>query len=188
MSKIVETVREFFEGHGLGYEELEDGRFFRTGFAGANGQFSTLVDANDEEEILMCVTLCPVRVPEDRRAAVAEFLTRVNFRARVGGLVMEFDSGKIMSKTAVRFGKDELGEGTIFHSLLTGWLMMDLYFPAVNAVAFGKMSAKKALAWAHRSAEDVSSGLTRAKTGTAEKYIEGRFGGRLGEILDGSNN
>ena len=76
-------------------------------------------------------------VPEERRLAVAELLTRANYGMLLGNWEMDFSDGEIRYKTSAFVGDGvpdkDLAASLVFANVFT----VDRYLPAVLGVTFG---------------------------------------------------
>jgi hypothetical protein len=96
-------------------------------------------------------SLCPERATPDRRAAVAEYLLRVNAVTLVGGFELDWDEGEIRFRTAIDLRgtpmTDALMSGVVYpnHQAMTDWL------PHLIAVVHGEQAPAEAFREARES-------------------------------------
>ena len=73
---IADGLREFIESNQYDYADLGNG-CFRLRFSGKNGDYNMFAQASQEPCHVTVFTYCPVKMPEDRHAQVADYLNRV---------------------------------------------------------------------------------------------------------------
>ncbi|MEZ5253623.1 MAG: YbjN domain-containing protein [Microthrixaceae bacterium] len=105
-------------------EQMSETTAYRFGVAGTNGNFRVVVHCNVELEQLYVYVLTDVRVPEDRRLAVAELFTRANYGMRIGNFELDLRDGEVRYKSSVDFE----------HNALTASLAMNALMPALGTM------------------------------------------------------
>lgn len=139
------TLGEYLERDGWHPQRLGDDTIYRTGFLGENGQMVCYAQVLSDLEQFLFYVLAPVKAPEDRRPAVAEFITRANFGLRIGNFEMDFADGEVRYKSSLDFEDamltPELIKGAIYPAVRT----MDRYLPGLMRVIYGGQSALEAI-------------------------------------------
>ena len=100
---------------------------------------------SEELERFALYLLFQPNVPEDRRAEVAELLTRANDGLADGNFEMSYDSGEVRLKIAVDFSGMHLEPRFVRNAILDAVEVNEVYEAALVAVMEGKMSAKEAV-------------------------------------------
>lgn len=97
---------------------------------------------------LLCYTVFPIKVPEERRVAVAEFLTRANYGLYHGNFEMDFSDGEVRYKTTGMAPQDESIDPDITGRMIRlAVMMLDRYALGILAVATANEEPAKALAF-----------------------------------------
>lgn len=131
-----------------------DGReYLRAGWKGRNTRLDLVLDSREESDLTMCFVYLPVQVPEDRRAAVAELICRLNYRFHVGHLDLDFNDGEVRFRQSIDMEGGELTETMISNMIYTALGTCDDYFAVIMSVAFGGKNAMEALQEPEREAE-----------------------------------
>lgn len=101
MSGLLDAVEEVLTGDGWQLFPLTDGVGLSTTVRadGATWPFVALVD--DEEEVVVCYSVLPRRVPPESRPAVSELLTRTNYGLLVGAFEIDLDDGEVRLRTTL---------------------------------------------------------------------------------------
>ncbi len=103
-------------------------------------------------------SICPLRIPVDRRSAMAEFLIRANYGLVIGNFEMDYDDGEVRYKTSLDVeemedlaGPMDTAEdaGPTFvllrHIVYANVAAMDRYLPGILAVLAGSQTPAEAV-------------------------------------------
>jgi hypothetical protein len=134
MPKPIDAVKKFLVKDEWDFAMLEDGNSLRTIFGGDNGDFMCVARGLEDRNQVVFYSVCPVRAPEDRRMAMAEFLTRANYGMLNGNFEMDFSDGEIRFKTGVDAEGAMLGSELIRQAVYTNVIAMDKYLPGIKSV------------------------------------------------------
>lgn len=146
MDTLLDALQRFMEQDNWPVEALGDQAALRTVFAGANGQWTCYAQTLEELRQAVFYSLCPAAASPERRAPVAEYLTRANYGLVMGNFEMDFDDGTIRFKTSVDVPEGELTQALARNLLYTNVLMMDRYLPGIMLVNYAGQSPVEALA------------------------------------------
>lgn len=144
--RAFDTVGKFLEEDGWHPQKLEDHYVYRAYFAGLNGEVACFAQVRVDLEQFLFYVVMPVRVPEQMRPAVAEFLTRANYGLRIGNFEMDFSDGEVRYKSSLDFEGDELTPALIRNAIYPAVQTLDRYLPGIMAVIFGGKSPEAAIA------------------------------------------
>jgi hypothetical protein len=145
MGQILDVVAQFLEEDEWPYTKLEGKTVLRTGFSGENGQWSCFAQALEERYQFVFYSIIPNKAPEERRPAMAEFLTRANYGLLIGNFEMDFSDGEIRYKTSIDVEDDELTPALLKQLLYANVLTMDRYWPGIMAVLYSDISPTDAI-------------------------------------------
>jgi hypothetical protein len=87
-----------------------------------------------------------VKVPEDKRLIMADFLTRANYGLYIGNFEMDFNDGEVRYKTSIDVEGTELNTALITRVVYDNLAVMDRYLPGIMSVVFGGASPTEAIA------------------------------------------
>jgi hypothetical protein len=146
MGEILDTVIRFLHEDSWPYTPIEGQPIIQTGFQGDNGQWTCYAQAREEHEQCIIYSACPVNVPENKRIAVAELLTRVNYGLIIGNFEMDFQDGEIRYKTSIDVQDEQLTPTLVRNIVYTNVMTMDRYLPAIMTVLYGSLSPAEAIA------------------------------------------
>jgi hypothetical protein len=115
------------------------------GFAGKNGKWLCYAIAREEEHQFMFYSVCGTKTPEDRRAAVGDFLTRINSGVAVGNFEMDYTDGEIHYKTSISVDGDRLTVALVKNVVDANVVTMDKYLPGIMAMILDDMTPDQRL-------------------------------------------
>lgn len=100
---------------------------------------------------MLFLTYLPMKVEEDKRAAVAEYLTRANYGLHVGNFEMDMTDGEVRYKTTGVADEDTMpGLDVIRRLTYVGFSMFDRYVPSLLSILYGGKTAEEAIAEAEK--------------------------------------
>lgn len=94
---------------------------------------------------VLFVSRLPLNVPPEHRAAVCEYITRVNYGVVLGGFEMDLDEGDVNYKIVGALGREnEIDQEAFCRLLYLGNSMLDKYAPGILAILYGGQTAVQA--------------------------------------------
>jgi hypothetical protein len=145
MGEILDTAVSFFEQDEWPFTQVEGQPVLQMGFRGDNGQWTCYAQAREEQAQFIFYSVCPVNAPEDKRPAIAEFVTRANYGLFIGNFELDLDDGEIRFKTSVDVEGDRLSTMLVRQLTYTNIVMMDTYLPGIMKVLYGDTSPGEAI-------------------------------------------
>lgn len=147
MRTLLETVATYLQNEGWNFDtEPEHDRL--VGYVnGDNATWQWLLTTleDDENHIVRIYSNLPVNIPEGRRLAIAELITRINDSLGSGHFEMDFADGQVCCKTMLN-----LMDGTLTKAMFMRIFMLNLTITEQNiqtimGVAFGGMEPAAAM-------------------------------------------
>ncbi len=145
---IVVPKKSLFE-RVAGYLDANDWRhdadtqkgYFSMGCRIKEASVRVIIDVyeSDDWRRLLTFSTYPVMVPEHRRSAVIEALTRINYQLIYGSFEMDLADGEIRFRTVVEAEK-ELDDAMIDRVLNANLSSADRYFAALMTITYGNAS------------------------------------------------
>jgi hypothetical protein len=136
MGRLLDTVVEHLESEGLEYDVTSD-ECVDLSFTTTNGVLVTWFSLDEQDQVVLFVSRCPVFVPLERREAAMEFLTRANFGLRLGHFEFDLDDGEVRYKTSIDVEGDRLTPALVERLMRPNLSTMNRYLPGLLRVAFG---------------------------------------------------
>ena len=142
---MVEVVKKFldggFDGEEWNYETIHE-IAFSGNISGIGGKIDNLkfyIVVSDET--VTCYHVVPIKVPEEQRIAVNEFITRANYGLTIGNFEMDFNDGELRYKTNVSQNDLLRNDTAALHSMeilmAIGPSMWQRYGDSIAALLFG---------------------------------------------------
>ena len=148
MSPITPVITQFLEDRDIEWTRL-------SGFSGDALHFSLSDDEDEDEDdssnylirideddrSVTFYALCSAIIPDEKRSAVMELVTRANFDLVNGNFELDLERGKVRFKTAIHLKDDDMTDG-LFNSLLGANITsMDSMVPVLKVVLLGEAPA-----------------------------------------------
>jgi hypothetical protein len=142
-----ETLGRFLEEEGWCPQQAEeDLLLYRVVFAGESGEMVGFAEIEPEFELLIFYVYAPVEAPKERRAAVAEYITRANYGMWIGNLELDYADGEVRYKSSIHFEGTALVEPLIRNVVEDSVQAMEAYLPGLRDVIEGRASPAEAIA------------------------------------------
>jgi hypothetical protein len=145
-ARIFDIVQQFLQLDGWATEIVTEGETIATSAAGENGEWACLAQIYERGGIFVFYSICPLKVPEDRRPAMAEFITRANHDLLMGNLEMDYATGEIRCKTSINTYDETLTPLLVRHVVHPNAITMDRYLPGIKAILEEGISPAEAIA------------------------------------------
>lgn len=134
---ILDQVVDFFIKDDWAFTKIQGKTVLQVAFQGEHGRWTCYAEAREEQSQFLFYSMYPANAPEDTRSPIAEFLTRANYGLIIGNFELDFNDGEIRFKTSVDVEDTQLDTALIKNMVYTNVLMMDQYFPGIQAVLEG---------------------------------------------------
>ncbi len=141
-----ETLGQFLEEDGWHPQQLEDRTIYGMGFAGDNGRVTCYAQVRVELEQFVFYVMAPAKTPEEKRQAMAEFITRANYGLRIGNFEMDFNDGEVRYKSSLDFEDVPLQPELIRNAIYPAVQTMDRYLPGIMGIIYGDKAPEAAIA------------------------------------------
>ena len=146
MGAIYDVVEDFFKKDEWPTTKVENQNALSTNFQGQNGRWACYARVEEEKEIVVFYSYCPVKAPEDKRPILGDFLTRANYGLYIGNFEMDYNDGEVRFKTSVDVEGSKLDFGLMKRLVYDNVSVMDKYLPGVMSVIYGGASPTEAIA------------------------------------------
>ncbi len=143
---ILAALLQFFEDDDWPVERVGDDPVLRLPYEGAAGNWQCFAQAREEQFQFVFYSVYPVLVPADRRAAMAELLTRANYGLVLGNFELDYDDGEVRFKTSLDVEGSRLTGALIQACVYANVVMMDQYMPGIVALLAEGVAPAVALA------------------------------------------
>jgi hypothetical protein len=134
MGTAFDNLISFFDDRGILHEANQEDQTIHFGAGGDVARYTFLATSSDK--FLTFVAYAPLRVPQGCRPAIAELITRVNYRQKMGKLEMGFDDGELRFSIAQFLPDGVLDNETIELLLAASMFTLETYVPATLSVIY----------------------------------------------------
>ena len=134
-----------------------EGKFaYSMSYSGKNGDLRCYAIVRVDLEEFLFYAVAPVKVPEEVRMSVAEYLTRANYGLRIGNFELDYSDGEVRYKSSLDFEGQMLTQDLIRNAIYPAVHTMDRYLAGLLRVSFGGATPHEAIDEAEvgRSVED----------------------------------
>jgi hypothetical protein len=142
---MLEEIINFFIKDDWPFSKNQGESVLQTAFQGQNGKWNCYAKAREEDQFVF-YSICPVNAPENKRTAIAEFITRANYGTIIGNFELDYDDGEIRYKTSIDVEGDRVSFALIKRLVYDNVTMMDQYWPGIMSVVYGEVEAGEAIA------------------------------------------
>jgi hypothetical protein len=136
-SEILSQICGYMDAEQYRYHVREDPPMIQTGFGTRTGAYQVSIVTYSDRPVLGLYVPLPLVVPEDRRTAVAETITRANFGMCLGAFEMDMSDGRLMFKSAMPIGDATISHQQFRDLLGSAMAMVDLYFRSFVRLLYG---------------------------------------------------
>lgn len=143
---IFQTVINFFTRDDWSFIRIKGDSALRILYQGKNGQWNCYARAREEQQQMLFYSIAPFQVPENKRIAAAEFITRANYGIVIGNFELDFNDGEIRYKTSIDVEGNRLNFDLIKNLVYANVTIMDRYLPGIIAVIENDLSPETAIA------------------------------------------
>lgn len=130
-----ELFLEFAKKQGVTTKDV--GPVVQVAAAGKVGKWVSNIQPIEEERLLVINSILGIRVSEEKRAAVALLLTKLNYVVKVGAFQMNPEDGEVAFRTThfIFEGDDEAAEELVGKLTLMSFSVIDTYYEEIQNMA-----------------------------------------------------
>jgi len=152
LAPLLSTVREHLIGQNLNVQLVGDGEAITVNMDLKHLRILLAFAVQGKSRLVQIEAFLPVRIPEGRRPAVVDFLSRVNWSIRNGRFVIDLDDGEVRFRQETAHQDEARVLSKVEEQMLLGCLIVDSFFPALMEVVFGGKDPKVAVEQAEAAA------------------------------------
>lgn len=143
---IFDVVHKYFGDSSWVTTQFVGKPILRFNHVGKNGSWVCIAHARESEDRFVFYSIGVTGMPEARRLAAAEFLTRANFGLIIGNFEMDMGDGEVRFKTSIDVDGDRFTTALLRQLVDVNLEMMDKYLPGIIAVIDTDTSPEAAVA------------------------------------------
>lgn len=143
---VFTAMVDFFEDDKWPFTVVASEPVLSLHFAGEHGHWICYAQARDEQEQFVFYSVCPMAMPDFKRRAVAEFVTRANYGMIIGNFELDYADGEVRYKTSLDVEGTYLSQPLIRQAVYANVLMMDRYLPGLLSLVYTEITPEEAIA------------------------------------------
>lgn len=136
------------------YQLDSEREILRLGVNCQHGSFEVIIHILDDIDLVKCFSIFPVRVPEQHRPKVAEYLTRANYGLLFGNFEMDYADGEVRFRTSMNTDDVAINSVVARHLVQQNINTADRYLGGLLRVVYGEVAPADAI----RDAESQPEG------------------------------
>jgi hypothetical protein len=140
-SRLLLELKRVFAENGWPFSEIRGAPVLLSELSGSLGSWKFYAQTVEEQQLILLYSVCPLRVPEERRLEASSFLTRANYGLTAGNFELDFADGEIRYKTVLQLSGDALDAATLKRIVRANGIAMETYLPGIGVVITGTEAA-----------------------------------------------
>jgi len=133
---LLEELKGIFVENRWPFSEVRGAPVLVSELSGPLGTWTFYAQVVEEQELILLYSVCPLRVPEERRLEVSHFVTHANYGLAAGNFELDFADGEIRYKTALHVDGSLSGDA-VKKLVRANGIAMETYLPGIRAVIAG---------------------------------------------------
>ncbi len=136
---IFNAMIEFFDEDEWQYQWEVGLSILSMGFSGMNGKWMCYAQAREAQRQFVFYSVLPVNVPANKRADVAEFITRANYGMIIGNWEMDYTDGEVRYKTSMDVEGIDISAPMIRQLVYANLVVTDRYLTGIMRVMYSDL-------------------------------------------------
>ncbi|MGZ8696299.1 MAG: YbjN domain-containing protein [Gaiellaceae bacterium] len=136
-SALLGELKRVFVENGWPFSEVRGAEVLVSDLSGPLGRWKFYAQVVAEQDLILLYSVCPLRVPAERRSEVSQFLTCANYGLAAGNFELDFEDGEIRYKTVLHIQGDGLDRTIVKRLVRSNGMAMETYLPGIGAVITG---------------------------------------------------
>lgn len=151
MNKVAVAVQAYLRSQDWRFSFDEDNSVFDFTIGARNcDNIRMLIIAR--ETSICTYAILPLKVPEEQRAAAAEFEARANFGLNIGNMELDMTDGEVRYKSSLCCSEDSIPSMRVIErSVDLAFVMLDRYAKGLLRLMYGGMSPEEAVELAEQN-------------------------------------
>jgi len=143
---MIQNCVAFFKADEWPHEVIEDLPMVRSRYAGRHGNYDCWFQDRPNEQQLMFYARAPTNAVEDKRQAVAEFMTRANYGMVIGNFELDLKDGEMRYKASVDYEHIQVNNAFLKNMSYQVVVNMDRYLPGIMKLLYSDITPEEAVA------------------------------------------
>lgn len=144
-SAVLDVVTQFLRQDNWKFTVLEDKAAVRFSITGDSATFTCFGFADDDKQQFRFFVMSPANVPDAKRAAACELVTRANYGLNLGNLELDMNDGEVRYKSSISVRGGSLTPDMVGTIIYTAISTFDRYYPALMAILYAGTAPSDAI-------------------------------------------
>ena len=145
MNAIATAVKAYYDSQGWKYDYNEDENVFYMRMSLKVVDGCRVITDVQNDKTFITYSIFPIKIPVDKRLAMAEYLTRVNYGLIHGNFEMDFEDGEVRYKVTTCCGPIEMDLNSMETVIDCGFYMLDRYGEGILSILYGNVTPEQAI-------------------------------------------
>lgn len=145
MENPLVIATRYFEKQGWKFNQVEDQPMLQFGYSGRQTNIVCLLYVKAENKTISFYSILSDKADDSKKAALAEYLTRVNFGLPFGNFEMDWSSGEVRYKTSMFYIGDTINDDFFEALIFPNLIITEKYFAGMAAILFNDKSPEEGL-------------------------------------------
>ncbi len=145
MGSILEAAIAFFTEDNWKFSPIEGKSALSLPCSGRHGNWLCWAEARENQHQFVFYSICPIKVPENKRSAICEYLARANYGLIIGNFELDLRDGEIRYKTSIDVEGENLTPALVKNLVYANLSTMDRYLPGIMGVIYGNLLPEQAI-------------------------------------------
>jgi hypothetical protein len=151
------VLGQFLEEDGWFPQRVEDKFAYRSYYNGEHGGMLCYALVRADWQKFLFYAIAPFTVAAEKRAAVAEYITRANYGLPIGNFEMDYADGEVRYRCSLDFEGVTMTPNLVKNVAYPAVYTMDYYLPGLMKVVFGDKSPVEAIEEVEQATRSPSS-------------------------------
>ncbi len=134
MTKLQDTVINFFKDNGWNIIELESENAWKIPFSGSHGKWDCYARIREAQQQFVFYSILPTRVSGNKQMAIAALISKLNYGLIIGNFELDLNDGEVRCKTSIDVTNDRLSTALVKSLVFTNVALVDKYLPEFMTV------------------------------------------------------
>lgn len=143
---LFEQVGIWLAANDWRYSENAERGYYALQLECDQGSVRMIIDTDEKEDanFILVYVIYPVRVPEARRLAAMELISRTNYKMTLGNYEMDFGDGEVRFRVSLDLVGQGFTDESIERVFAFGYRMGNRLYAPLLSVAFGEVAPSEA--------------------------------------------
>lgn len=142
---MIELAQQYLSDKGYRFSRRGEAESLHGSFSADNGAYSVFIETNEQQALAGMYVYAPTKVPEAKRHAVMEYLTRLNYGLRLGGFEFDLDDGEVRYTQNMDIEGSTLTSAMLLNMLHFALDVVDAYYPGLMRIVYADAAPKETL-------------------------------------------